>query len=350
LSSFTRVSRSAAKIARSRAEELRRRLIALGALDNSLKPFEEDGFVFFPLKELEGVRGIVEELGGELTRAIFEVRERKPRTLREALSRRLPGHLLDKLPSSYDIIGNLILVDLCEELRDYAREIGEALLRIHPRAKVVLAKGETTGDYRIRHVEVIAGSGDTETIHREHGCVYKLDLRKAFFSPRLSGERLRVARQVLPGESVLDMFAGVGPFSILIARIQPSARVVAIEINPDAYRYLLDNLKLNNVEDRVTPMLGDARKILENVREEFDRIIMDLPYRSLEFLDVGLRACRRGGIIHLYAVSGSLEDLSRLVENRAAELGHMVEVEAGREVMEVAPRRSIFALDLRKAS
>ena len=345
-----KILREAVKVHRCRAEELRRRLIAMGTLDESLKPFEENGFVFFPLKRLEEVHGLVEELGGELTQALFEVRARRPRSLKEYLAGKLPSSILDKLPSSYDIIGDLILVDLNDELRSYAREIGEALLRLHPRARMVLVKGETTGDYRIRDVEVVAGSGSTETIYREHGCIYKLDLRRVFFNPRLSGERLRIARQVAAGERVLDMFAGVGPFSILIAKLQPSARIVAVEINPDAYKYLLENLKLNKVEDRVTPVLGDAREVLENSYEEHDRVIMDLPYRSLEFLDVGLRACRRRGIIHLYMVSRSLEEASRIVADKALELKHVVEIEFGREVMEVAPRRSIFALDLRKVS
>jgi tRNA (guanine37-N1)-methyltransferase len=345
-----KILREAVKVPGCRAEELRRRLIALRALDESLKPFEENGFVFFPLKKLEEIRGVVEELGGELIQALFETRVRGPRSLRGYLAGRLPSSILDKLPSSYDIVGDLILVDLDEGLRDYAREIGEALLRLHPRARAVLAKGETTGDYRIRDMEMIAGSGSTETIHREHGCIYKLDLRKAFFNPRLSGERLRVARQVSAGEMVLDMFAGIGPFSILIAKLQPSAKVVAVEINPDAYRYLLENLRLNRVEDRVMPVLGDARKVLENAREEYDRVIMDLPYRSLEFLDAGLRTCRRRGIIHLYMVSRSLEEASRLAAYRVAELKHLVEMEFGREVMEIAPRRGIFTLDLRRIS
>ncbi len=344
------VLQNAVKIPRDRAEELRRKLIALGVLDESLKPFEKNGYVFFPLKRLEDVRDIMNELGGELAQTLFEAKVRKSRSLKESLAERLPSNLLDKLPSSYDIIGDLILIDLGEELEDYAHEIGETLMRIHPRVKAVLVKGETTGDYRIRRVEVIAGSGGTETIHKEHGCVYKLDLRKAFFNPRLSGERLRVARQVSPGERVLDMFAGIGPFSILIARLQPSAKVVAIEINPDAYDYLLENLRLNKVEDRVKPILGDARSILESTHEEYDRVIMDLPYRSLEFLNVGLMACGRGRIIHLYTVSSSLEEASRLAMEKAAELGHVIEMGFGREVMEVAPKKSIFALDLRKLS
>lgn len=345
-----KVLKSAVKIARNKAEELRRRLIALSMLDESLKPFEENEFVFFPLKEIERARGLIEGLGGELTQALFEARSRRPRSLREALIGRLPENLLNKLPSSYDIIGDLILVDLCEELKDHVYEIGEALMRIHPKVRAVLAKGGTVGDYRIRSIKVIAGSGDTETIHKEHGCIYKLDLRKVFFNPRLSGERLRITQQISPGEKVLDMFAGVGPFSILIAKTQPSAKIVAIEINPDAYKYLLENLKLNNVADRVMPILGDARKVLENIYGEFDRVIMDLPYRSLAFLDVGLKACRRGGLIHLYTISGSLEDAWRLTEDKVVELGHAVNVKFGREVMEVAPRRSIFVLDLMKAS
>ncbi len=344
-------TRDAVRIGRERAERLRRKLLALGVLDRSLKPAQQGKYVIFPLKRVdEDVRRSVMEEGAELIRYDFEVRKIRPRSLEEILENEIPSSLLQKLPSSYDLIGDLILIEIPDELKSYARKIGEALMQIHPRVRSVLAKGETIGEYRVRRVELVVGSPNTETVHKEHGCIYKLDVRKAFFNPRFSGERLRVARSVKPGERILDMFAGVGPFSILIAKTQPSSELTAIELNPDAYRYLVENVRLNGVGDRVKPVLGDAREVLKGVGEEFDRVIMDLPHSSINFLDIGLRVCRKGGLLNFYGAASSLEELSQKVLRRAGELGYDVRIEFGREVLEAAPRKRIFALEIRKSS
>ena len=146
------------------------------------------------------------------------------------------------------------------------------------------------------------------------------------------------------------MFAGVGTFSILIARRCGGCSVTAIELNPDAYGYLVENIKLNGVEDIVKPVRGDAREVLREVEDEYDRVIMDLPHSSLDFLDVGLRVCKPEGVIHFYGAAESVEQLEERVFERSRSLGYAVEVDHRREVMEIAPRRFTFVLDLRRLS
>ena len=341
------LERPALRVPRGEAERVRRRLLTLGALDHRYKPFEEEGWVYFPLKpeEVEEAR----RLGLELTLREFEPRKPKPRSLREALEDAIPPDLLDLVPSSYDLVGSVAVLELPEELEPYAAAVGGALMRLHPRVETVAAKvGGTRGAYRLRELRVIAGSGRTETLHREHGCVYKVDLRKAFFNPRMGGERLRVARQVKPGERVADMFAGVGPFSILIARTQPEARVLAVELNPDAHRYLVENVKLNGVEGRVEVRLGDVREVLKGVRDEFDRAIMDLPRQSLSYLDLAFDICRKGAKIHVYWTEDGVEKAVERVLMEVERLGRRASVAFAREIMEVAPRRFTVALDLVK--
>jgi len=345
-----RVSRHGLKVPRKKAEDVRRRLLKLDLLDRDLKPIQLGEYVIFPLKSANRIEEIVGGADFEIILCEFELRRLKPRSLREALRGRIPDELLEYVPSSYDLIGDLILVEIPDELKEYSKIIGEALLKLHPRARSVLSRGKTVGEYRVRLVEVIAGSEDTETIHREHGCLYKLDLRRVFFNPRLSGERLRVAELVKPGERILDMFAGVGTFSILIARRCSGCSVTAIELNPDAYRYLVENIRLNGVEDIVKPVKGDAREVLREVEGEYDRVIMDLPHSSLDFLGTGLRACKSKGMIHFYGAAESLEQLEERVLERSRSLGYAVEVEYRREVMEIAPRRFTFVLDLRRLS
>lgn len=337
------------KVPRERAESIKRKLMSMNMLDIGYKPIRRGEWVYFPIKAVdEELIKLVSEHGLEIEKVSFEPRRPKPHSLKESLKDIIPRDLLSLVPSSYDLIGDLILIELPPELESYSGIIGEALMRLHPRVKSVLAKGETIGEYRVRRIKVIAGSQDAETIHREHGCLYRLDLGKVFFNPRFSGERLRVAEKVKPGEEVLDMFAGVGSFSILIAKKCPSCRVTAIELNPDAYRFLVQNIRLNKVEGQVTPIHGDAREVLTSNKRFFERVIMDLPHNSMEFLDLGLEVCRDHGVIHLYVADTSIEEVSKMVERKSTSLGHEVAVEFAREVMEIAPRRYTIVLDLRK--
>lgn len=344
------VERPAVKVERSRAEELRRRLKSVGAIDEDFKPKSLDGHVFFPLRSIGGIEGLLREYSAELTSTSFMERRRRPRGLREILEKLIPPELHPYIPSSMDLVGRIALIDIPEELENYREEIGRAVMQLYPHVETVLSKeGETLGEYRIRSFRIVAGSPVTETVHREHGCVYRLDLSKTFFNPRMGGERLRVASAVREGEDVLDMFAGVGPFSILIAKMRPTARVLAVEINPDAYKYLLENISLNKVSDRVKALMGDVRDVLRGTEEVFDRVIMDLPFRSLEFLGLALKVSKPGGVIHVYHVErgdAAVEAARRVVAEEAGRMGYHVEVTYSREVMEVAPRRYIVSIDL----
>ena len=341
----------AARVEKNRAEEVRRRLLKLGLLNPRLKPFEKDGFIYFPLKKGESINDSLKELKASMVTASFEERVKRPRSLEEILLERLPKELLKLLPSSYDLIGDIILVEISPELKPYERIVAEGLMRLHPNVKTVLSKeGVTKGAYRLREYRVIAGLNKFETIHREHGCIYRIDLRKAFFNPRMSGERIRVARSVSEGEKVLDMFAGIGSFSIIVAKNQPTATILAIELNPEAYRLMLENIRLNKVEDRVKPILGNCREVLKDIHEKFDRVIMDLPHSSINYLDVALEKTKQNGIIHLYSVSSG-EDPVKDAYEKALEnirgMGFVVDLVYARKVMEVAPRRFTIVLDLR---
>ena len=159
-----------------------------------------------------------------------------------------------------------------------------------------------SGDYRLRSLEHILGENTTETIYKEHGCSYKTDLRKAYFSPRLSYERLRIARLIKKGETVLNMFAGVGCYSIAIAKQAEPLKVISVDVNPCAFQYLRENIRLNRAEKTVVPIQGDAKKITENrMQNAVDRVLMPLPEKAYEYLDIALYALKpAGGWIHYY--------------------------------------------------
>ncbi|RLE75571.1 MAG: class I SAM-dependent methyltransferase family protein, partial [Thermoprotei archaeon] len=278
---------------------------------------------------------------------IFALRVGEWLRLRDALRGRLTEEELRYVPSSFDIIGSrsgaVAIVEIPPELEHRKRLIGEAIMSIHKNVRVVLRKvSARRGPYRVRDYEVIAGGGSTEVIHKEHGCLFKLDPTKVYFSPREATERMRVARQVRPGEFVMLMFAGVCPYGIVIAKHQPLVRrIVAIEINPVAYRYMVENVRLNKVEDKVIPVLGDVRYEAKRWYGMCDRVIMPLPKGAHLFLDEAFSCLRpEGGVINFYHwahESDLYSEAVRLVEEKAREHGRRVEVIGKRVVSPYAP-------------
>jgi tRNA (guanine37-N1)-methyltransferase len=193
---------------------------------------------------------------------------------------------------------------------------------------------------------VIAGDRSTETVHREYGMIFKMDVSKVFFSPRLATERDIVARQVRPGETVIDMFAGIGPFSIMIARTRQPEVVYAIDANEDAIGYMEENIALNKVAT-VRPVLGDARTEIAKLGKA-DRIIMNLPHSAREFLGDALDALKHGGIIHFYEImqDSDVEARYGALADAAVRKGRVMKELARRKVKSYSPTMGFYGFDL----
>lgn len=157
--------------------------------------------------------------------------------------------------------------------------------------------------FRLRSLEWVVGKKKTETVYREYGCLFKVDLEKCYFSPRLSYERMRIAQKVQPGEVIVNMFAGVGCYSIIIAKYVKVSKIYSIDLNPDAVRYMRENILLNKVQNQVVAIQGDAKKVIQQtLKNKVDRVLMPLPERAYEYLDYALFALKPvGGWIHYYA-------------------------------------------------
>lgn len=267
---------------------------------------------------------------------------------------------------SYDVIGDIIIIKIHPELESKREIIAEALRMIYPRVRTIAAVplyAHTEVLYRTRDLEVIWGDANMETTHKECGCIFKVNLKHVFFSPRLSYERMRVAKKVLPCETIINMFSGVGCFSIAIAKMQPQTKIYSIDVNPYAVEYMKKNVALNRVEGKVIPILGDAREELERLEGVADRVLMPLPEHAHSFLPSAVRALnldKRGGrgVIHYYDVSTGRKDgdlfnmpLERAKEIISSAFGDSlsIEVEEKRIVRSVAPRKYHVVLDLRVA-
>ncbi len=336
------------KVQKKFGEKALRLVRDLNIIDNKLKIQQNKLHLLIPLitrpkpaifKKLEKTLQPI-----EVSTHNFPKNQKRSSTHLDLLTKKLPSNLLANTPRAIDFIGDIAIVDIPSKLSKYKKDIGAAILKTHKQTRTVLAKsGAIEGIYRLRKFEVISGDKKTTTIHTEFGCKFYLDVAKTYFSPRLSTEHNRVASNINPNEIVVDLFAGIGPFAIPIAKKHNNVKVYAIDINSDAVAFLKRNIAMNRVEKQVIPILGDARKIVkEKLSQKADRIIMNLPETSFDYVDVACEALRKkGGIIHFYSfikTSNQIKSIKvKLIEELKKNKRHLKKILATKKVREVAP-------------
>jgi len=213
--------------------------------------------------------------------------------LRDKLSEALPFEELRKVYNSFDIIGDIAIIKI-NNIQN-AEVVAKQIMAAHRNIKTVLTPvTRITGDFRVRGLRLLAGENKTSTTHKESGCAFQVDVEKCYFSPRLSHEHSRIANLVKPGETVVNMFAGIGCFSIIIAKTQSKTAVYSIDVNPVAVGCMEKNVKINLVYNTVFPMLGDAKDIIQTqLQGVADRVLMPLPEKALEYLPCALSALKK---------------------------------------------------------
>jgi tRNA (guanine37-N1)-methyltransferase len=265
--------------------------------------------------------------------------------LKKILSEELTPDEISLVYSAFDVIGSIVIVKIPDSLKEKKQIIGKRILQnVKPAKSVFTQTTAVQGDYRIRGLEFIAGEYNTITEYREHGCTFRVDIQNTYFSPRLSTERLRIAKLISENEVIANMFAGVGTFSIIIAKMNKTCTVYSIDSNHFAHEMSIINTKLNGVEDKVLPIFGNAKDIIHNkIRGQCNRVLMPLPERSNEFVDSAVLALKgRRGIIHYFAhIRANAKNIAR--ENAEFNIGTVFnkykhETLDTRVVREVGPR------------
>ncbi len=331
------------RVPRDRAEQVRRELLKQGVLRSGLKPLREGDFVVFPFETRP------EGITGEMVEVDFEATSEGPRSYMDRLQ--LPPELVQQLPSSFDVIGTIVAIRLEGDLLPYQKEIGEALLSFVPRARTVAVDHGVQGPTRVRALEVVAGEDTLRTRYRENGVDFEVDLGRVYCSPRLAREHAYIAGLVTPGERVLDLFCGFGPFGLTILRKHADVRVVSVDLNPQAIEFLRDNARRLRVEDRIEAKCLDAAVFLEE-ESSFDRVIMNLPREGYKYLPkVGSRV-KGPGWLHFYGLVP--RDQQRSTEEMV--LSHLTSeaangrwtLEGSREVHPYSPSQLLMAFTLRK--
>ena len=277
------------------------------------------------------------------------------KNLREILSKLLSHKDLTQVYNSYDIIGDIAIIRLTEASQTHIKAIAEAILMMHKNVKTVLAQASPVcGDFRLRKLEFMAGENKTSTIHRESECLFSVDVKECYFSPRLSYERMRIAEQVKTEEVVVNMFAGVGCFSMIIAKHSKAEKVYSIDINPVAIHNMRKNIRLNRAYEKVVALFGDAKNIIEKRLSHIaDRVLMPLPEKAFEYLPyASLTLKKLGGWIHYYDFEHASKNEDPIVKTKLRVtkklegLGANFQIPFGRVVRKTGPNWYQTVLDI----
>ncbi len=285
------------RVAREDGETVRRALVEAELLRADLGILREGEFLVLPIRLIPADRA----LPGELVQRDFEV---VPSAAPSDYRDRIEGDRTwrERLPRSFDVVGDIVLIRLPDEFEPRQREIGEALLDFVPSARIVGRDRGVHGAERRRQIERIAGSGGWRTRHRENGLELEVDVERAYFSPRLAREHARVAEEVGRAEVVYDLCCGVGPFAVTIARDGRATRVVAVDSNPAAIELLRATLKRYPFRERVEPVEG----ALEEFRPppgSADRAILNLPLEGIKYASSVARLVAPRGHLHYYEIA-----------------------------------------------
>lgn len=319
-------------------ESVRSRLASEGMLDLGSRIRADGDSLLIPI--------LCESFGDyEVVDAEMQVQERRPTDYREVAG--VPPELRDHLPSSFDVVGDVAMIKLPDELMPYRNAIGDALLEVNRSIRTVFTDSGVKGEFRIRDLEQIAGSGPSETVHREFGVRLYTDPARVYFNPRLSNERSRIASMVGDGEVIIDMFAGVAPFGTVICRLSRPDVVYSIDLNPEAEHFARMNAERNHVTNLV-PLTGDSSELVYDLPMA-DRIIMNLPQIADRFLPFALDRLRSGGVVHMYKII-EREEFPGFCDGlvaTAAAAGHSITVSSS-ELKTYSPTMSVYSLDITK--
>ncbi len=282
------------KVPVNQAEKEKKELVKKGLLDKSHCLKKDGDYVYFPVKK----RFRTWHKKHKLIHKLLKKKNLRP-SLKGSLSRKLSKKDLEVLRTAMDVIGNIAILEIPNELEKKEKLIAKEVLNTNKNIRTVLRKGKHKGVFRTQKLKYLAGEKTREAEYRENNVVFKLDVEKVYFSPRLSNERKRIYKQVKKGEQVLVMFSGCGPYTCVIAKNTDAGQVTGVEINPAAHNYALENMLINKLNN-TSVFLGNVKNIVPRLNKKFDRIIMPLPKSASDYLNTALGVARKAAVIHFY--------------------------------------------------
>lgn len=313
----------AVRVKKSEAEEAKRILKRVGIYDGKRRPRREEENILFPITDPEKAKN----LGFEVVDIELPLRPERQiyKNLESILKDKFTKEELNFL-RRYDVVGDIAVIQIPPEIEHREKEIVEALLKVHPFLKVIAKKGFHRGVFRIRDYSIIWGEKRLTTVHKENGVKIKVDLSKAFFNPRMKGERYRLAQLVKDGERVLLMFAGILPYALVIARYK-NAKITAVELNEDAIKLGIENIQLNRdkLKGSIEIIKGDVFDVVPKLGT-FDRVISPTP-KGVDALRLALEKAKNWVHYYDFVHESKIEDFKERIISECKELGKECKVE-----------------------
>ena len=342
-------------------------------IDKRKKVIHSGAYVLFPLiKNKENVNKLnesnVNDLNFEIVNAKGEMDPNyKFRSLEEALVGELSEDIIDLIPKSYDVIGKIAIIEFdqlnslsVDKTSLYKRKIAKAIAKVNKTVETVYEKkSEVKGKYRLKELQPLFGVNNPETFHKENNCIFKLNVKNTYFTPRLVFERKRLSLlKFAKNELIVDMFAGVGPISIQIA-VNNDVKIYSFDINPTAHKYLIENIKLNKLKGEilaynidVVDLINSSNELGINLKNRVDRIIMNLPEQSINYVDIACFLMKKtGGILHLYQFCEKPNPIEKGIENLRTKLNRMgwyiEEIINSKIVKPFSPKSDLIVVDVK---
>ena len=333
------------KVPRALAEEFRVSIARQGIVDKTLAILDEGDSVLIPVHREPGA-DLMGRYHASIVERDFPSRRTRVDPIDQVRARAdVPEELKLLLPEKWEQLGDVVTLRLPKELVRYGRELGEAYAAALKAKTVLRDVAGIAGSYRTPVVETLFGD-DPVAVHTENGILYKLDASKVMFSSGNVDERMRMATVACDGETVVDMFAGIGYFTLPLAVYQHPKRVISCELNEVSYGYLVENIALNKVGGKVEPILGDNRDLPGDGFA--DRVVMGYVKTTHEFLHTAFRLLRSGGVLHYHETCPNDLLPGRPVQRlRDAARGNRVEVLRFKEVKSYSPGVSHVVVDAR---
>ncbi len=281
----------AVKVYLKDAQKIKNELLKFDVINKDYAIKKDEKYIYYPIKKnIEGYLIINKKF---YKREVFK-------NLKDYLKNIISSNELEKINNSFEIIGDIAIIEISEELESKKKLIAEGLLKTNKNVRIVaMKKSGREGVYRLQEYEILNGKGNLETLYKENGLIFKLDISKLYFSSKLSTDRMRIAKLIKENENVLVMFSGIGIYPIIISKYSKAKEIYGIEINPYACKYAEENIKLNKIEN-VKLYCGDTKEVIPNLLIKFDRIIMPLPKTAEEYLESAFSVLKENGSVYLY--------------------------------------------------
>ncbi len=344
------------EVPKESAQKAHTAMLNCSCLGATLRPLRTENTVIFPLSKMPGKKQLsaLKKIPGlKLVRKKFPRREAQM-TWKGALRVTLTPRQMKLVPSSFESLGDVAIIEVPHGLKGKEKNLGKALLESNSQFKSVFMKtGAHTGIFREEPVKLIAGKKTKFANYLEHGCMFRISIGRVFFSPRLSTERLRIAKLIKPKEKIAALFAGVGPFPIVFAKYSQMEKAIAVELNPTAVEDMEHNITLNKAQGKVEAVLGDVKELSHSpvYAGKFDRAVMPLPKGGEDFLEDAIRYIKpSGGVVHYYQFVPRQDPYTATHAQIATACGRLdrsFEVLQERQVREYAPDIIQVVVDFR---